>query len=202
MFGSLVSGIVYGFAAAVSPGPLSVYLISQAVSRGWKRALPAVFSPLITDGPVALLVLVMLSRAPSGFIHYLRLFGGAFILYLAFETFRSWRHFNPDGAVIAESNQSTFLKAAVINWLNPNLYISWSVVLGPIVLSSWHKAPIKGIAILTGFYFTIVATMAWMVFMFSAVGKLGSGLRKSLIGISSIGLACLGIYQLWLGIVS
>ena len=36
---------------------------SQAVSRGWRKALPVAFSPLVTDGPVAILVLALLSQA-------------------------------------------------------------------------------------------------------------------------------------------
>jgi hypothetical protein len=42
--------------------------------------------------------------------------------------------------------------------------------------------------------------MIGMIILFGAARTLGPTVRKSLIGLSSIGLACLGIYQLWLGI--
>jgi threonine/homoserine/homoserine lactone efflux protein len=200
MFSYLIPGITYGFAAAVSPGPLSMYLISQAVTVGWRRTLPAAFSPLISDGPVCVLVLAVLSRVPLGFVQYLRLLGGVFILYLAFGAWKSWREFDTRDAVPVQSGSNNLLKAAIVNWLNPNLYIGWGVILGPMVLSGWRQTPAKGVALVVGFYTTIIATMIAMIILFGAAGTLGPKVRKNLIGISSIGLACLGLYQFGLGV--
>jgi threonine/homoserine/homoserine lactone efflux protein len=204
MLAYLISGVTYGFAAAVSPGPLSMYLMSQAVSRGWRKALPVAFSPLITDGPVAVLVLALLSQVPTSLVSYLRVLGGALILYLAYEAWKSWRRFDTEDSVAAATASNSLLKAVLINWLNPNLYIGWSVILGPIVLSGWHNAPVNGVAVVAGFYATIVAVMAGMALVFSAAKTLGSQVRKNLIGLSSIALAGLGFYQLlhpWIVIV-
>jgi threonine/homoserine/homoserine lactone efflux protein len=199
MFAYLITGITYGFAAAVSPGPLSMFLMSQAVTRGWRKTLPAAFSPLLTDGPVAILVVTVLSRIPPALILYLRVLGGALILYLAFEAWKTWRDFQAKDTAVTQAAGNSLLKAVLINWLNPNLYISWSVILGPIVLSGWRKSPSGGIAVTLGFYVTIVIVMIGMIFMFAAAKNLGPKVRRSLIGLSSIALACLGIYQLWLG---
>ena len=200
MLAYLISGVTYGFAAAVSPGPLSMYLMSQAVSRGWRKALPVAFSPLITDGPVAVLVLALLSQVPTSLVSYLRVLGGALILYLAYEAWKSWRSFNSEDSVAAATASNSLLKAVLINWLNPNLYIGWSVILGPIVLSGWHRAPANGVAVVVGFYATIVVVMTGMVLLFSAAKTLRPRIRKNLIGLSSIALAGLGLYQLWLGL--
>jgi len=200
MLAYLISGVTYGFAAAVSPGPLSMYLMSQAVSRGWRKALPVAFSPLITDGPVAVLVLALLSQVPTSLVSYLRVLGGALILYLAYEAWKSWRSFNSEDSVAAATASNSLLKAVLINWLNPNLYIGWSVILGPIVLSGWHRAPANGVAVVVGFYATIVVVMTGMVLLFSAAKTLGPRIRKNLIGLSSIALVGLGLYQLWLGL--
>jgi threonine/homoserine/homoserine lactone efflux protein len=200
MLAYLISGVTYGFAAAVSPGPLSMYLMSQAVSRGWRKALPVAFSPLITDGPVAVLVLALLSQVPTSLVSYLRVLGGALILYLAYEAWKSWRSFNSEASVAAATASNSLLKAVLINWLNPNLYIGWSVILGPIVLSGWHRAPANGVAVVVGFYATIVVVMTGMVLLFSAAKTLRPQIRKNLIGLSSIALAGLGLYQLWLGL--
>lgn len=200
MLAYLISGVTYGFAAAVSPGPLSMYLMSQAVSRGWRKALPVAFSPLITDGPVAVLVLALLSQVPTSLVSYLRVLGGALILYLAYEAWKSWRSFNSEDSVAAATASNSLLKAVLINWLNPNLYIGWSVILGPIVLSGWHRAPANGVAVVVGFYATIVVVMTGMVLLFSAAKTLRPRIRKDLIGLSSIALAGLGLYHLWLGL--
>ena len=77
MLSYLITGVTYGFAAAVSPGPLSMFLMSHAVRKGWRKTLPVAFSPLITDGPVAVLVLAVLSQVPPGLVMYLRILGGS-----------------------------------------------------------------------------------------------------------------------------
>jgi threonine/homoserine/homoserine lactone efflux protein len=200
MFASLIPGITYGFAAAVTPGPLCMYLISQSVTVGWRRALPAAFSPLVSDGPVALLVLGILSQAPSRFVQYLRLLGGIFILYLAFAAWRSWRTFDSVDTGSVQSRSNSLWKAAVVNWLNPNLYLGWSIILGPIVLSGWGKSPATGIGLISAFYVTMIGTMIGMIILFAAARTLGPKVRKALIGLSSIGLGYLGVYQLWIGI--
>jgi len=186
MLAYLISGVTYGFAAAVSPGPLSMYLMSQAVSKGWRKALPVAFSPLITDGPVAILALAILSQIPAGFVSYLRVLGGALILFLAYEAWKSYRNFSSEDPATTEVAPNSLLKAVLINWLNPNLYIGWSVILGPIVLSGWHKSPANGAAMVVGFYTTIVVVMMGMVLLFAAAKSLGPRVRKNLIGLSSI----------------
>jgi threonine/homoserine/homoserine lactone efflux protein len=199
MWSYLASGIVYGFAAAITPGPLSMYLISQAVSHGWRRTLPAAFAPLLSDGPISILVLTVLSRVPPTLVKYLQLAGGVFLLYLAVGAWKTWRDFNSESKVPVQSNPNHFLKAAVINWLNPNPYLGWSIFLGPAVIGGWRLSPSSGIALLLGFYATIIATMIGIVVLFAAARTIGPRVRRSLIGLSSIALAGLGVYQLWLG---
>ena len=48
----LILGFALAFAAAVQPGPIQAYLVTQALSHGWRRTLPAAFSPLVSDGPI------------------------------------------------------------------------------------------------------------------------------------------------------
>jgi threonine/homoserine/homoserine lactone efflux protein len=198
MWTYLASGIAYGFAAAVTPGPLSMYLISQAVRHGWRRALPAAFAPLISDGPITVLILIVLSAVPPILVNYLRLIGGAFLLCLALEAWQSWRAFDSESKILVEPNPNRLLKAAMINWLNPNPYLGWSIFLGPAVIGGWRLSPSNGIALILGFYVTIVVAAIGIIVLFAAARTLGPKVRRSLIGLSSIALACLGLYQLWL----
>jgi hypothetical protein len=82
--------------------------------------------------------------------------------------------------------------------LNPNPYIGWSFVLGPILIKGWRASPANGIALLAGFYVVIISSMAAMIFLFASARSLGRRIQKALIAFSSVALACLGIYQLWL----
>jgi threonine/homoserine/homoserine lactone efflux protein len=199
MLAYLLPGMAFGFAAAVTPGPLSMYLFSQAVSHGRRHALPIAFAPLLSDGPIAALILTVLSRVPDRLVHYLHLLGGFFILYLAFGAWKSWRDFRWEKEMRPQPGSNSLLKAVLVNWLNPNPYLGWSTILGPMVLKGWRDSAMNGAALILGFYLTMIATMIAMILLFAAAGTLGPRIRRSLIGLSSIALACLGLYMLWLG---
>jgi threonine/homoserine/homoserine lactone efflux protein len=186
--------MTYAFAAAVQPGPLQTYLISQSLSHGWRRTLPAAFSPLLSDGPVILLVLLVLSRVPLWMAQALRLAGGVFVLYLAWAALKAWRTY---GAQPMAPAPSSLLRAALVNVLNPNPYISWSLVLGPLLLKAWREAPAHGVALLAGFYGTMVLALAGTIVLFAAARNLGPRVTRVLIALSSVALACFGCYLLW-----
>jgi threonine/homoserine/homoserine lactone efflux protein len=78
----IIQGIGYGFAAAVQPGPFQTYLISQTLTKGWQRTLPGAFAPLISDGPIITLCLLVLSQVPLWLQRFLYIAGGLFVLYL------------------------------------------------------------------------------------------------------------------------
>ncbi|MGA2266957.1 MAG: LysE family transporter [Bryobacteraceae bacterium] len=196
----LILGMTYAFAAAVQPGPLQTYLISQTLSHGWRRTLPAAFSPLISDGPVIVLVLLVLSRVPAGLTQCLRLAGGVFVLYLAWGAVKAWRRYDAKDVARAPSKRQSVLRAAVVNLLNPNPYISWSLVLGPLLLKGWREAPAHGVALLAGFYGVMVLSLAGTIALFAAARNLGPRVNRVLIGVSSMALAGFGSYLLWAGV--
>ena len=195
----LVLGITLGFAASVQPGPFIAYLIALTLSGGWRRALPAAAAPLLSDGPIAVLALVVLTHIPAALVHWLRVLGGAFILFLAFGAARNWRRAG-SAAPPAASAERTFLQAATVNFLNPGAYIGWSLVIGPLLLKGWHEAPARGVAVVGSFYGAMIATNAGVVLLFHLARGLGPRVTRALIGASALALAALGVYQLWLGL--
>jgi threonine/homoserine/homoserine lactone efflux protein len=199
MPGYLILGITYAFAAAVQPGPFQTYLISQTLTNGWRRTIPAAFAPLLSDGPIIVLVLFVLSRMPGWLVQVLQCAGGLFLLYLAFGAFKTWREFDEKKVVRIKSSQQTVLKAATVNLLNPNPYISWSLVMGPLLLKGWRETPADGIALLIGFYTTMILVTLGIMLLFTAARNLGPRVSRVLVGFSAVALACFGLYELWLG---
>ena len=195
-----IFGITYAFAAAVQPGPLQTYIISQTLKKGWRPTLPAAFAPVISDIPILILVLFLLSTMPDSFIVILRIGGGLFLLYLGFRAFKSWQGFDADQTISNESGQQTLFNAVFVNILNPAPYLGWSLIMGPLFLEGWRVAPINGIAMIIGFYLTMILTLAGIIILFGCARKLGPKVSKLLIGFSSIVLFVFGIYQLCLGI--
>lgn len=196
----IIQGIGYGFAAAVQPGPFQTYIISQTLTRGWRRILPASFAPLVSDGPIIALCLFVLSQVPIWLQRFLYIAGGSFILYLAYGAYRSWKYYNVSTPIAESNTQQSILKAALTNILNPNPYIYWSLVTGPILLKGWRESPINGLGFLMGFYLTLIFGIGMVIIIFGTARQMGSKVSRALLGISAIALLCFGLYQLWLGV--
>jgi len=198
----ILQGIGYGFAAAAQPGPFQTYLISQTLLNGWKRTLPAAFAPLLSDGPIIVLSLLLLSQVPPRFQRVFYVAGGLFILYLAYGNYKSWKDFDPDLPFVETEVQQRVLKAALINALNPNPYIFWSLVTGPILMKGWREVPLYGVGFLTGFYLTMILGFVTLILIFGLARQLGTRVNHLLLGISAVALFCFGLYQLWMGITN
>jgi threonine/homoserine/homoserine lactone efflux protein len=196
----LILGATNAFAAAAQPGPFQTYVISESIRHGWRRTLPAAFAPLLSDGPVILVVMLILTRVPAWFAQGLRIAGGAFVLWLAYGALRAWRAYDAEKVTRPPSRRQSVLKAALVNVLNPNPYIGWSLVMGPLLLQGWHESPAHGVAFLAGFYGVLILTTAAIIVLFGAARKLGPRIGRALLGVSAAALACLGVYLLWTGV--
>jgi len=190
------------FAAAVQPGPLQAYLLSRVAAIGWRRTLPASLAPLLSDGPIALLALLILGRLSPVAQAVLRTAGGVLLLYLAQRAFRNWRANGPDSQEKREKAPRTLLEATLVNILNPNPYLGWSLVLGPVVVAAWRESPGEGVAVVVAFYATMVTMLAASIFAFGSARLLGRKLQRILLLVSALILASLGVYQLVMGVQS
>jgi len=192
-------GATYAFAAAVQPGPLQTYLISSTLTHGLRRTLPAVLAPLLSDIPIISLVLVVLTRVPPSAVTVLRLAGGVFLVYLAASAFATFRTYHAPEVLRPARPTQTLIKAAVVNLLNPNPYLSWSLVLGPLLLQAWRAAPAHGVALVVAFYVTMIASTAVILVPFAGARALGPRIGRALVGVSALALAAFAVYQLWAG---
>lgn len=202
MWWYIAQGIGYGFAAAVQPGPLQTYLISQALMKGWRKSLPSAFAPLLSDGPIIALCLLVLSQVPPWLQRFLYLAGGLFVLYLAYGTYKTWNSFDPHLPAPEMKPGQSLLNAAMTNLLAPGAYLFWTLVTGPILIRGWHEAPSNGIALLAGFYVTMILSLCGIIILFGVARQLGPRVNRALLGISAFALFCFGVYQLWLGVTT
>jgi len=196
----LLQGLTLGFAAGAQPGPFQTYLISQTLSQGWRRTWIAAFAPLLSDGPIVALVLVVLSQVPDWFQSVLQIFGGLFVLYLAFGAFKTWKTFNPDSETAPQHGPQSLLRAAMMNALSPGPYLFWSLVIGPLIVSTWRENPPDAVSIVLGFYVAMIGLNIGVVLLFGQAARFGNKVRKAMLGLSVLMLAGFGLYQLWQGI--
>jgi threonine/homoserine/homoserine lactone efflux protein len=195
----LLQGITFGFAAAVQPGPFQAYLITKTLQNGWRRALPLVFVPLFTDLPIIALVVLVLQRIPDAGITVLRLVGGAYLLFLAYGSMRGALTSAFAEETAGATVSASFVRAVLVNFLNPNPYLFWALITGPILMAGWRLSPVNGIGMLAGFYLVMLLVMAAILLAFGWVGRWNPFVRRILIGLSALGLAAFGAYQLTVG---
>jgi threonine/homoserine/homoserine lactone efflux protein len=196
----LLAAAAIGFSAGVTPGPLQAVFLSYAVKGGWKKALPAAFAPLVTDGPVILLVLVILNNLPAVFLRILQIGGAAFILYLAWESYQAYRHFQGIKAAEDTGTWGTLLKAATMNLLGPGPWLFWSLINGPNLLLAWGVSPWWGVAYLVSFYGVFILSNIALILVFSSMRKMGEQVRRTLLLVSALILAGFAVYQLLQGL--
>jgi len=200
----LLQGLLLGATAAVQPGAFQAFLLSLLAREGWRRTLPATLAPLLSDGPILILVLLVLTQLPGRLLSGLQVAGGLYLIYLAWGAWRAFR----DGAAAGQNEiaavqggvLTNILKAALMNFLNPAPYIFWATVAGPILLDAWRADPSLGLIFLLSFYGALVGGGALFVLVFAGAGKIEPRVNRALGFVSAAALFAFGLYQLVSGV--
>lgn len=150
----LLSGIVFGLSGGLAPGPLLTLVISETLKHGIRAGIKISLAPLITDLPIILVAVLLLSRLTN--VHFLlgliSLCGAAFLVYLGFESI-SFR-----GAELSavSVNPQSLKKGVVANFLNPSPYLFWFSIGAPMVIKAADVSLVAAIFFIAGFYILLV----------------------------------------------
>ncbi len=195
-----LQGATLGLSATATPGPFLAFLLAQTLKNGWRPTLPSALAPLISDGPIIALVLLVLTQTPSWLLNVLQILGGFFILYLARGAFLALKTVGPRPEISQEAVRQGFFRAVLMNALSPGPYLFWSIIAGPIVLESWRQSPPLGLSFVLGFYGTLIGGFAVFIILFATASQLGPRVSKIMSGVSALALFIFGLYQLWTGV--
>lgn len=119
--------LTFGLVAGLKPGPLGVYVIHQTMSQSNRQGMLASMAPLITDGPIILLALVLTLAVDdiSWFISGISIVGGIYLASIAYKIFSAPSSINPSGTQDSKGSLGTAVK---INLLNPSPYLFWLTI--------------------------------------------------------------------------
>jgi threonine/homoserine/homoserine lactone efflux protein len=170
MIGFATQGLTLGLNAALAPGPLQTFLINNALRQGWRKTLPAAFSPLIIDIPIVIVVVFLLQGLPPVALRILQIVGGLFLLWLAWNTWRGADTVREPGADEGSAGM-TLRQGLLVNLLSPGPYIFWATVNGPLLIQAWGLSFGHALAFVVSFYGTFIGLMALMVFVFGTSGR-------------------------------
>lgn len=173
---SWVSFFTYALVTAVTPGPNNIMSMSNGSRKGFRGALP--FNLGIFAGFSAVMILcTAFCSLLSAWIPKIKLpmllAGACYMLYLAWETFRS-----PD-AIEENHSRDGFLSGLLLQFVNPKIYIYCIMSMEAYILPFYNGRPLPllGFALLLafiGFAFTLLWSAFGSVFkwLFSRHAKL------------------------------
>ncbi len=194
-----LEGAALGFSAAAQPGPLQAYLLSQSARNGAARTLPVALVPLATDPPLIAVVLAVLAQVPPGFVRALGVVGGTFVVWLGVGALRAARSVRSGPETRAPP--VGFVRAMVVNILNPNAWLYWSVAAGPILAAAWRASPARALAFVAGFYLLLLGGNVLVVLLAGRAARAGPGLARALGVVSGAALVAFGAWRIASGLL-
>lgn len=158
-----VMGILLGLSAGIAPGPLLTLVISETVRYNKKAGILAALAPVVTDLPIILISLFILSKLSdfNAVLGTISLLGALFIGYLAYE------NITVQGINVSEqkSDVQSLKKGVITNFLSPHPYLFWMVVGAPIMMKA-YQVNIASVAVfISGFYMLLVGSKIMVAFL-------------------------------------
>ena len=197
-------GFSLGLSAGLAPGPLLALVIQRTLRYGAASGLRIALAPLITDLPIVILALLVISRLPEIALHGLMAAGGLFVLWLAWD---AWRETGAGLSVGAETPtaQQDFLRGALVNFLNPHPYLFWGTVGAPIVIQAWEQSPWQAAGFVFMFYLMLVGSKVVLALVLGRFRGMPAQLYHRAMQFSALLLLAAGVWMLyaaWQGVAS
>jgi len=166
VIGLAIAGITLGIIEGIKPGPLLTIVIRETLSGGFKAGIRAASAPIFTDGP-----LIILSIFVAGWIATQPLiFCGISLVGAIFLTRMGLECFSPEIPDIDSDKidiSRSFKRGIITNLLNPNVYVFWFLVGGPIMATAADTEPLAPVAYAVSFLVSIVSVKITIAYFFS-----------------------------------
>ncbi|MFC1584796.1 LysE family translocator [Fibrobacterota bacterium] len=159
----LLSGVVLGLSAGISPGPLLALVIAETLKHDKREGMKIAAAPLVTDLPIALCSVLVLAKLSSfnAVLGGISMLGAAFLSRLAY---RGIRYKGTDVTVL-KAGISSLKKGVAANFLSPHPYLFWLAVGAPTVIKAYGISSFSVFLFILGFYSCLVGSKAIIAFM-------------------------------------
>lgn len=156
------SFLTYAIITAVTPGPNNIMSMSNGIRKGFRGALPFNLG-ILTGFSLVMLLCTAFCSLLSSFIPRIKLpmllAGACYMLYLAWETFRS------SASVESSHSHDGFLPGLFLQFINPKIYIYCIMSMEAYILPYYADQSLLlfGFALLLAFI-GFVFTLLWSAF--------------------------------------
>lgn len=152
----LLAAMVLGLSGGLSPGPVMTLVITETLNHGFGAGLRVALAPLLTDLPIIAAALLVLSRLTDAgpVLGVIAVTGAFFLVYLGVHGIAvRGVDVETDGAP-----SRSFIKGVTVNLLNPNPYLFWLTVGGPIIVAAAERGPAPVVGFVVVFYAALVGS--------------------------------------------
>jgi len=157
-----VSFLTYAFTTAFTPGPNNIMSMSNASRRGFRGAMPFNFG-IFTGFTIIQLLSAVFCSVLESWIPVIKtpmlLIGAAYMLWLAWETFRS------SDDLAEHPGRDGYFTAVALQFINPKLYLYCIMTMEAYVIPVYHGQ--WGIIFLFAILLSLIgflATLSWTFF--------------------------------------
>jgi threonine/homoserine/homoserine lactone efflux protein len=169
----LFIGLLLGLSSGISPGPLLTLVIAETLRYGLGAGIRVAITPFITDLPIILLTLIILSRLANyeWLLGVISLVGGIVLLIMGFDCLMA------RGVVTAgeAARSNSLIKGILANLLNPHPYLFWFSVGAPLMTQALGQNAAALIGFIVGFYLFLVGSKVILAVMVARSAAFLSG---------------------------
>lgn len=189
LIGSLAfAGAILGVVEGVKPGPLLTMVIRETLSGGLRAGVRTAAAPIFTDGPlviVSLLAAGWISTQPTILIA-ISILGAGYLLKMGLECFT----IEPPPSDLAGIDISDSFKRGILtNLLNPNVYIFWFLIGGPLMASVADEEPLAPVAYALTFLVSIIMVKSLIALAFDRTrGNLSHSTYKAVLSLCGLAM--------------
>tara|TARA_B100000029_G_scaffold326582_2_gene319042 strand:- start:43 stop:678 length:636 start_codon:yes stop_codon:yes gene_type:complete len=186
ILGLAAAGATLGVVEGVKPGPLLTMVIRETLSGGLRAGLWTAAAPIFTDGPlviVSLFAAAWIATNPLALL-VISALGALFLFKMGLECFGiDPPTYDPEAPVPTGS----FRRGVMTNLLNPNVYVFWFLIGGPLMASAADTEPIAPVAYALTFLVTIMLVKAAIAVAFNrARGQFSERGYKAALGVCGV----------------
>ena len=194
ILGLAIAGTTLGIVEGIKPGPLLTMVIRETLSGGLRAGLWTAAAPIFTDGPLVIFSLfaaAWIATNPSALL-VITLAGAIFLAQMGYECFGLEP---PNMDEDAPPPTGSFLRGIITNLLNPNVYVFWFLIGGPLMASAADEEILAPIAYAITFLVTIMLTKATIAYaIHRASGNISATVYRRLLAICGIVMIGFSLY--------
>ena len=194
ILGLAIAGTTLGIVEGIKPGPLLTMVIRETLSGGLRAGLWTAAAPIFTDGPLVIFSLfaaAWIATNPSALLA-ITLAGAIFLAQMGYECFGLEP---PNMDEDAPPPTGSFLRGIITNLLNPNVYVFWFLIGGPLMASAADEEILAPIAYAITFLVTIMLTKATIAYaIHRASGNISATVYRRLLAICGIVMIGFSLY--------